>query len=196
MKLIIIAFVVAGLANCGQSHAQNNAIYIDQVGSSNQLTVSQQGQGHTSTLTMGKEGSVDSSSVSVTQQGTGAKTATVELPSGYSNTIGITQDGSGQHTTSILNFTGSANSVSVSQTGAANNTFTVVGGQGTTNSANTITATQSGNAGADKAFTLNMNGTTGASVTVQQTNPTQSNSGSMSINCVSGSCGAYSYIRQ
>jgi len=196
MKLIIIAFLVAGLGYCTKTHAQNNAIYIDQVGSSNQLTVSQQGIGHSATITMGKEASVDSSSVSVTQQGTGAKTATVELPSGFNNTVGITQDGSGQHTTSILNFTGSANSVSVSQTGAANNTFTVVGGQGTTNSANTITATQTGNAGADKAFTLNMNGTVGASVTVQQTNPTQPNSGSMSINCVSGSCGAYSYIRQ
>jgi hypothetical protein len=59
-----------------------------------------------------------------------------------------------------------------------------------------VNATQSGGVGADKSFSLNMNGTTGATVTVQQTNPTQSNSGSMSISCTSGSCGGYSYIRQ
>jgi len=90
---------------------------------------------------------------------------------------------------------GSANSISISQSGASNNTFNVIGGAGTTNNANTVTATQSGTAGADKSFTLNLNGTNGATVNVLQTNPLQSNTGSMSIQCAS-SCGTWSYIRQ
>ena len=195
MKLLVILFLVAGLANCGKIHAQTSSIYIEQIGANNTFTVNQDGSGHSASIKTGLGGSVDTSSVSITQQGTGSKTASVELTSGYSNSVTINQDGTGQHSTNVQNYTGSANSISISQTGAANNTFNVIGGTGSINNANTISATQSGNAGADKSFTLNMNGTTGAAVTVQQTNPTQSNSGSMSINCVSGACGSYSYIR-
>jgi hypothetical protein len=66
-----------------------------------------------------------------------------------------------------------------------------VSGANTNNVNNTISATQSGSA--QKDFTLNMNGSNGATVTVQQTNPAQANTGSMTIQCTT--CGAYSYIR-
>ena len=51
-----------------------------------------------------------------------------------------------------------------------------------------------GGLGADKTFNLLLNGASGAGVTVTQTNPTQANQGSMSIQC--NPCGSYSYIRQ
>lgn len=194
MKLIAILFLVAGLSNCSKTHAQTNNIYIEQVGSGNMFAVSQDGGGHTATIKTGLGGSVDVSSINISQQGIGVKTATVELVSGYSNSVTVNQDGNGQHSATVQNYTGSANTISITQTGSANNSFSVIGGTGTTNNANNINVTQSGNVGADKLFTLNMNGTNGATVTVQQTNPTQSNSGSMSIQCFSN-CTGYSYIR-
>ena len=80
----------------------------------------------------------------------------------------------------------------ICQIGAGNHSMTVTGGVGTTNSGDTINATQSGSG--DKTFQLNLNGTTGATVNVQQTNPTTPNSGSMTIQCIT--CGTYNYIRQ
>jgi len=195
MKLLKIFLIVVCTTICNQSYSQSSHIYIEQIGSNNTFEVSQTGFGHLASIKAGLEGSVDTSSVSVTQQGAGAKSAIIELTNGYSNSLSITQEGAGQHSATVQNYAGSANSISITQTGNANNTFTVIGAAGTINNANTINATQSGGVGADKAFTLNMNGTTGANVTVQQTNPTQSNSGSMSIQCFGG-CGSYSYIRQ
>ena len=58
---------------CFNVFAQSNSIYIDQVGSSNQISVSQSGSGHSATLTLGKDSSLDTSNVSVTQQGSGAR---------------------------------------------------------------------------------------------------------------------------
>lgn len=193
MKLLII--FVFGIVSCGWAYAQSNNIYIEQIGSNNAFAVSQTGNGHLAVIKSGLGGSVDVSSVTVTQQGAGTKTTMVELTTGYSNSIAISQDGNGQHNATVQNYAGSANSIAITQTGNANNTFTVIGNAGTTNNANSINATQGGGVGADKTFTLNMNGTTGANVTVQQTNPTQPNNGSMSIQCFS-SCGSYSYIRQ
>jgi hypothetical protein len=86
----------------------------------------------------------------------------------------------------------SGNLITVDQSGSANHTFNITSGANTTNINNTITATQSGSA--QKEFTLNMNGTNGAQVTVQQTNPAQANTGSMTIQCTT--CGAYNYVRQ
>jgi hypothetical protein len=103
------------------------------------------------------------------------------------------QDGSGNHTAAIQNLNGAANNINFSQTGAGNHSMTITGVAGTTNSGDVITSTQSGGAGADKSFQLNLNGTSGAVVNVQQTNPTTPNAGSMTIQCVT--CGTYNYIR-
>ena len=173
-------------------YAADNSISIDQIGNNNQYTVTQEYSGKYVNISVGGVASSDSNVISVTQQDTGSHSASIELPNGINNGVNITQAGGGNQTTSIQNFVGSSNSISVNQSGNSNNTFNVLGTG--TNNANTISATQIGNAGADKSFTLNMNGTNGASVTIQQTNPTQSNSGSMSINCYTG-CGNYSYIK-
>ena len=194
MKLITILFFVAGLGLCSNSQA-DNLINIDQIGTNNTVIVNQDGTTQTVKLTVGKDSAVDNSYFNITQQGTGNKTATVDMPSGYNNSVIMFQDGAGNHTAAIQNLSGAANNMNFSQTGAGNHTLAIAGGVGTTNNANTITAEQSGGAGADKTFQLNLNGTNGATVNVQQTNPTQSNTGSMNIQC-SSSCGTYNYIRQ
>ena len=100
----------------------------------------------------------------------------------------------GNHTANIQNLNGNANNIGITQTGAGTHSMTITGGTGTTNSNNTIDVTQSGGVGADKTYNLWLNGATGAGVTVQQTNPTQSNQGSMNIQC--NPCGSgWSYIR-
>ena len=125
---------------------------------------------------------------------TGAKTAKVEIPGGINNGIVLNQDGAGNHYAGIQNLTGTANNITINQSGAGTHTMAISGATGSTNSGNTITAEQSGGAGADKSFQLNLNGTNGATVNVQQTNPTAPNSGSMTIQCIT--CGTYNYIRQ
>ena len=191
MKLITILFVVAGIGSCSQAHA-DNLINIDQIGINNTVIVNQDGTTQSATVTMGKDSSVDNTYIAITQQGTGTKTATVDIPGGYNNSVVMFQDGAGNHTSAIQNLNGAANNINFSQTGAGNHLMTVTGGAGTTNSGDTINSTQSGSG--DKSFQLNLNGTTGATVNVQQTNPTTPNSGSMTIQCIT--CGTYNYIRQ
>ena len=172
----------------------SNLIYVDQIGNNNTVVITQEGTAQTAKITMGKDSPVDNTYVSITQQGTGTKVGTVDMPAGYNNSVVMFQDGAGNHTAAIQNLTGAANNMNFSQTGAGTHTMVVTGGVGTTNSGDTINSTQSGGAGADKTFQLNLNGTNGATVNVQQTNPTASNSGSMTIQCIT--CGTYNYIRQ
>jgi hypothetical protein len=213
MKIIAILFLIAGLGYCSYGRTQPNSVYIDQIGNSNQISISQDGTGHVVGVAIGTylptnandlttgygigtqlqgTGVSEYNLVNIQQQGPGTKTATVEIPSGSYNNVTMFQDGTGNHTASIQNLNGNNNNAWVSQTGSGNHSFNVVAGAGTTNSNDTITATQSGSG--DKSFTLNLNGSNGASVTVQQTNSTQSNAGSMTIQCTT--CGAYSYTRQ
>ena len=211
MKFITILLLTIGIC-----HAQSNYVYIDQVGDSNQITINQDGNGHVAGVAIGstlptnnndlKTGygigtrPVYSSSmnefntVNITQQGIGTKTATVEMPSASFNTAYIFQDGTGNHKASIQNLTGTNNNININQYGSGNHEFNIVNTPNTTNSNNIIAATQSGEVGADKTFNLTLSGTTGATVAVQQTNPTQGNTGAMTIQC--NPCGAYSYIRQ
>ena len=173
--------------------AGGNLVYIDQVGSGNQTSITQDGSGHSAVLTTGGISATDYNVFSILQQGA-AKTATIDLRAGTNNTFNIQQDGTGNHTANVQNFIGSGNQVSVSQSGAGNHSFTVTNPNNSTNNGNTVTATQSGGAGADKTFNLYFNGATGAGVTVQQTNPTQAEQGGMMIQC--NPCGSgWSYIR-
>jgi hypothetical protein len=192
IALVIFAVLyVAGHLLIARAWADNQ-ISIDQIGSYNTVVVTQDGTTQAATVTLGKDSSVDNTYIAITQQGTGAKTAVIDMPGGYNNSVVMFQDGAGNHTAAIQNLNGAANNINFSQTGAGNHSMTVTGGAGTTNSGDTINATQSGNG--DKSFQLNLNGTTGATVNVQQTNPTTPNSGSMTIQCIT--CGTYNYIRQ
>lgn len=172
----------------------DNQISIDQIGTYNTVAVTQDGTVHSATIVLGKDSSVDNTYIAITQQGTGVKTSKVEIPSGINNGVSINQDGAGNHYAGIQNLSGTANNITVNQTGAGNHTMAIGGAAGSTNSGNTVNAEQSGGVGADKSFQLNLNGTTGATVNVQQTNPTTPNAGSMTIQC--NPCGAYSYSRQ
>ena len=193
-----------------QSTQWNPNVYIEQVGDSNTISIAQSDGNHTAhvaiganlpaaswpvttTATTGATASSDSNYVHITQQGTGDKTARVEIPNGYNNSVTLLQDGTGNHTANIKNLQGNSNSISIGQDGAGTHAMNIVGQSGTTNSGNTINATQSGGSGANKTFDLTLAGTSGATVTVTQTNPSQANAGAMGIQC--SSCGSYSYVR-
>jgi len=189
MKLILISLIIAVAGvNCSSVKAQgvlsgttNNTIYIDQVGSGNLTTVTQDGSGHSATVTTGSISPTDYNVFSIMQQGA-AKTASIELKAGSNNTLAIIQDGTGNHTASIQNMIGSGNQIAIEQKGAGNHSFIVTNPNGATNNGNTVTATQSGGIGADKTFNLQFNGATGAGVTVDQTSTTANQAG-FNIQC-------------
>jgi hypothetical protein len=190
MKFIAILFLVASLGFCTRAHSQPSYVYIDQVGNNNTIKVQQDGSGHIAGIAIGTYLPANNNDL---KNGYNIGTNPY-LGQGISefNYVGISQQGPGMHITKVELPNASSNIISVTQEGSANHTFNMTAGANTNNINNTITATQSGSA--QKDFTLNMNGSNGATVTVQQTNPTQTNSGSMSIQCTT--CGAYSYIRQ
>lgn len=208
--IILIVLAVTGLGHCNKSQAQTivgstvegiaiyaptngNLVYIDQVGSSNTTTVVQDGDGHSAIITTGSTSPTDYNVFSIMQQGS-AKTATIELKAGINNSFNIQQDGPGNHTAAIQNMIGSGNNISVTQQGAGNHTLNVTNPFNATNNGNTVTATQSGGAGADKTFNLMFSGATGAGVTINQTNPTQPDQGGMNIQC--NPCGSgWSYTK-
>jgi hypothetical protein len=187
MKNIFISLLfVSSLA-----HAGDSSINIDQIGSNNTIQVTQDGPDHSVSVTTGATSDVDNTYMVISQQGTGAKNAQVDIRSGINNTITVNQDGAGNHTAAIQNLSGSANGITINQSGNSSHSLNITGQSGTTNSGNTIDATQSGNG--NKQFDLALGGTNGASVTIQQTGSTP-NIGNMLIQC--NPCGAYSYIRQ
>jgi hypothetical protein len=191
--IVFVVLYIAGHLLINLAWADNQ-ISIDQIGSYNTVVVAQDGTTQLATVSLGKSSAVDNTYINITQQGTGNKTAAVDIPSGINNSVVMFQDGAGNHTAGIQNLNGTANNINIGQTGAGNHTMNITGATGATNSGNTSGAEQSGGIGADKSFQLNLNGTTGATVNVQQTNPTTPNSGSMTIQCIT--CGTYNYIRQ
>jgi hypothetical protein len=183
-----IALIII-LSHCSKSWAQNNYVYIDQVGDNNQITVTQDGTGHLAAIAIG---ATLPHYINDLKTGYGIGT-TPYIGSGVSeyNTVSITQQGPASHTTTVELPRASNNIIMVDQSGSANHSLKISSTANTNNVNNTISATQSGSA--EKSFALTLDGTNGASVTVQQTNPTQTNGGSMTIQCQT--CGAYSYIR-
>jgi len=187
----IVGSTVEGIAIYAPTNG--NLIYIDQVGTGNQTTVVQDGEGHSAVITAGSTSPTDYNVFSIMQQGA-AKTATIELKSGINNTFNIQQDGTGNHSASIQNMIGSGNNINVTQQGAGNHTLNVTNPYNATNNGNTVTATQSGGVGADKRFDLMFSGATGAGVTINQTNPTTPDQGGMNIQC--NPCGSgWSYTK-
>jgi len=188
--IILIILLIILLSQCSTSWAQPSYVYIDQVGNNNQIKVEQDGTGHVVGVAVGAYLPTNNNDLK-----TGYTIGNNPyLGSGVSefNDIRVNQAGPGMQTTKIELPNASSNLIIVDQSGTANHTFNITSGVNTTNVNNVVTATQSGSA--TKEFTLNMNGSNGATVTVQQTNPTTANSGSMTIQCTT--CGAYSYIRQ
>jgi microcompartment protein CcmK/EutM len=195
MKFLIVAAVIsmAGFKCSNTASAADNFVSIDQIGSGNQTTVIQEGSGHSASITAGSTSSTDYNVFSIVQQGA-AKTASIDLKAGINNTFNIQQDGTGNHTAAIQNMIGSGNQINLSQTGAGNHTLNVTNPWNATNNGNTVIATQAGGVGADKRFDLYFSGATGASVTINQTNPTQPDQAGMNIQC--NPCGSgWSYTK-
>ena len=195
LMLLIPVIIFVGLAFIPKkAFAADATISISQIGDNNTINIAQYNAAHNASIDLGKTSNVDNTNITIEQKDSGIKTASVEIPSGINNGINILQQGTGNHLASIQNLNGSGNNISINQDGSGNHEFNVIGGSGTTNNGNNINATQSGGAGADKWFQVNLNGSTGATVNVQQTNPTQANQASMNIQC-SGNCGTWSYIK-
>ena len=188
--IVALAISVAGLGHCNKTHAADNTIIIDQIGSGNQTVVAQDGSNNYASIITGGISDVAYSVFSIAQQGNN-KTASIEVKSGINNTANIQQSGAGNHTASIQNLNGSGNNINISQQGDGNHEFNVITGAGTTNNGNTVTATQSGNE--NKSFNLLLNGATGATATINQSGA--ANAGSMTIQCMPGTCGTWSYTR-
>jgi len=175
--------------------AADNKINVDQVGSGNNVTIEQVGKGHQATVNTGAASDVDNVTLTILQQGTGAKTTTVAIPSGINNSANIQQDGAGNHIANIQNLNGSGNSITINQSGAGKHEFNVIGGTGVSTIGTTVSGTQSGGVGSDKWFNVNLNGSVGATVNVVQDNANTADQASMNIQCLSGTCGTFSYIK-
>jgi hypothetical protein len=185
MKILAILFLV--ISSCVS--AQSNYIYIDQVGNNNQISITQDGTGHVAAVAIGATLPVTANDLK-TGYGLGTTPYNGAGTSEYNN-VTINQQGVGSHATTIELPRATSNLINVTQEGASNHTFSLTATPNTNNINNTISATQSGSG--EKSFALTLDGTNGASVTVQQTNPTQANTGAMTIQCTT--CGSYSYIR-
>ena len=185
----VVFFVLVNILLSAGAYAQNNYIYIDQVGNNNQVSITQDGTGHVAAVAIGATLPTNANDLK-TGYGLGATPYTGIGVSEYNN-VTINQQGVGSHTTTIELPRATNNLINVDQSGASNHTFSVSSTANTNNINNTVLATQSGSG--EKSFALTLDGTSGATVTVQQTSPTQANTGAMTIQCTT--CGSYSYIR-
>ena len=122
------------------------------------------------------------------------------INNGDSNDLTVYQTGTGNHTAMISNGAGnttstnSNNVLNILQSGSGNHMASILFQNGATNNNNTASITQAGGVGANKQFTLQLNGS-GIGATVVQDNATTPDSSSMSITCLTPPCGGYSYIK-
>lgn len=171
---ILIAYLL--LMTCAMAQpvppATGSFVYIDQVGSYNTTYV---------------------------VQDTNEKRAAI-INTGDSNDMTVYQTGTGNHTAMISNSAGnttstnSNNLLNILQSGSGNHTASILFQNGATNNNNTASITQAGGAGANKQFTLQLNGS-GIGATVVQDNLTTPDSSSMNITCLAPPCSGYSYIK-
>lgn len=151
-----------------------NLVYIDQVGSNNTVYVEQKDIDIKAALVVNK---------------------------GDSNDFYISQQGMGNHIAAITpssnapNSSNNNNIVSIQQSGAGNHTASVLFDDPIANNNNTATIVQAGGVGANKQFTLQLQGS-GITANVLQDNATMPNAGSMLIQCLTPPCNGYSYTRR
>jgi hypothetical protein len=177
MRYFIAFLLISNICYAQQSSPPTppvigNFVYIDQIGNNNTIVVSQEDsdQKRAAIISNG-----DNNDYSIIQQGTGNHTALIGPSAGNtsindSNLLKILQQGAGNHTASIL----FSNPITTSN--------------------NDARITQKGGVGADKQFTLQLQGN-GIGVTVTQDNLTTPDSSSMSIQCLTPPCTGYSYTK-
>lgn len=177
MRYVIPLIMLATIANAQQLSpptppAAGNFVYIDQIGNSNTIVVYQEDNDQ--------------------------KRAAI-VSNGNNNDYSIIQQGAGSHTalikpTPVNPSTNSNNILSILQQGAGNHTANILFADPISNSSNTASITQKGGAGADKQFTLQLQGNS-IGVSVIQDNLTTPDSSSMSIQCLTPPCSGYSYVK-
>ena len=173
MKRLLAIFIMISTAHAGN-------VYIDQVGDSNTIYVNQYGTGDSQAILL-NEG--DGNDLSIIQQGSGDHSAFIGTPpSGMLGNSYVTTPGQGN----------SYNDFTIYQSGSGNHTAAINLDHTVVNNNNTATIDQEG--AANKQFTLNLSGSN-IGVTVTQDNATTPDSGSMSIQCYTGSCQGYSYTK-
>jgi hypothetical protein len=175
MKYIPLYFILMTSFAFAQSlPTSGNLVYIDQVGNNNITYVEQKDTEIKAALVVNKG---DNNDFSISQQGTGnhiaAITPSVNAPnsSNNNNVVSIQQSGAGNHTASVLFDDPIANN---------NNVASIV---------------QAGGVGANKQFTLQLQGS-GITANVLQDNATTPNTGTMAIQCLTPPCTGYSYTRR
>ena len=151
-----------------------NLVYIDQVGNNNITYVEQKDLDIKAALVVNKG---DNNDFSISQQGTGNHIAAI-TPS-----VGAT------------NSSNNNNVISIQQSGAGNHTASVLFDDPVANSNNVASIVQSGGVGANKQFTLQLQGN-GITANVLQDNATMPNAGTMLIQCLTPPCSGYSYTRR
>ena len=173
MRYLIPLLLFSAVAQAQTPPVAGNFVYIDQIGNNNTIVV--------------------------TQEDSEQKRAAI-INNGNSNDLAIIQQGTGNHTASIspiINNSTSINSnniLNILQQGAGNHTASILFTSPTTNNNNTASITQKGGIGADKQFTLQLQGN-GIGATIIQDNLTTPDSSSMSIQCLTPPCNGYSYTK-
>ena len=149
-------------------------VYIEQIGDSNTAYVKQVDSGNQQALIVTHG---DNNNVTVLQHDGGDHRASVGPAGGTAsqstnngNVSGILQQGDGNHQASVVMSDPIANSNNIAK------------------------IYQSGGAGADKQFTLQLSGSH-IEANVVQDNPITADSARMSISCYTGSCKGYSYVK-
>lgn len=173
--IFYLLMCVSALAQVGQHPpappVSGNFVYVEQVGDGNVITVDQMDSDHKQAAIINQG---NNNFLEILQSGSANHTAiiTQQYPNAQNNnnTLGIIQTGTGAHTASIILTNPAANS---------NNTASI---------------TQAGNAGAEKQFTLQLNGS-GIGAQVIQDNLLTPDRGSMAITCVAPPCSGYSYVK-
>jgi hypothetical protein len=177
MKKIILLSIFLSIPAAAQTPsipATGNFVYIDQIGNYNNTYV--------------------------TQEDSDTKRAMVTNNGDY-NDFTVIQQGNGNHTASIgptntaPNSNNNNNNLSILQQGNGNHTASILFADPISNNNNTASIVQKGNSGADKQFTLTLQGS-GIGASVLQDNLLTPDSGSMNIQCLTPPCTGYSYIRR
>jgi len=199
--------------------AQAGSVYIDQVGNGNDLYISQYGMGDHRSIMLNEGNNND---LSIIQQDSGDHTAFIGTPPlGIANGSYVTTPGQGNHGNDFTIYQKDSGDhtafIGTPPLGIANGSYVTTPGQGNhgndftiyqkdsgdhtaainldhsvVNSNNSAVIDQEG--AAIKQFTLNLSGSN-IGVTVIQDNPTTADSGSMSIQCYTGTCQGYTYTK-
>jgi hypothetical protein len=179
MRYIVLFFIFATSAFAG------NSVYIDQIGSNNDTTVTQLGSTDKTAIILNKG---DSNTINITQEDIGNHTAFIGTPP--------TQAPSNQNNQSYVyptNNNNSNNNLSIVQIGSGNHSAAINLDPTTPTSNNTATILQGG--AANKSFNLSLSGSS-ITANIIQDSATVPDAASMSIQCLTPPCNGYSYSKR